>query len=287
MRRRAFHNSLFPGPHALTGPRPPPCNPSHAPLLLFARCLLRPRMLLWAMYLALHLPPTKATVLPSQSRYRYLDLSLTLPTFAPCCCRQTLPFAAVPSVAGAGVLALPSSLPWAHSPLSMHTLMRCLPLSGVIPTPILAAAGWPPTPAAAPRLPQPTNLTLHLPTAPLPLPFSPLVLILLLFGPATVSIAPKLQDLTLNILSSRFWRHLPSSEYCNPSRIPWLLPSVISLSRVPCSGLRCPRLQGDPSLTVLGAPLRSRERPSTIKVLDPPLSCGPTHATMRPGRVHF
>lgn len=199
LRRRAFHNSLFPGPHALTGPRPPPCNPSHAPSLLFARCLLRPRMLLGGL---VPRPPSPSTSLPprppsfsSTRRYRYLDLPHPARFHLAAAARRYHSLRSHP-VAGAGVLALPCpALPASMSSLTPLDAYSCgaFPLSGVIPTPILAADGWPPTPPAAPRLPQPTNLTLHLPTAPLPLPSGPLVLILFLFGPATVLIAPKFQ----------------------------------------------------------------------------------------------
>lgn len=147
LRRRAFHNSLFPDPHALTGPRPPPCNPSHAPFLLFARCLLRPRMLLWAMYLALHLASHRGAALPGTHRYRYLDLPhhpvhLLLAVAA----RRYLFLRPQPVAGAAGVLALPCpalscpalpALPASMGSLTPLDAYTCgaFPLSGVIPTP--------------------------------------------------------------------------------------------------------------------------------------------------------
>lgn len=69
------------------------------------------------------------------------------------------------------------------------------------------------------------------------------------FGPATVLITPKLQDLILNILSSRFWRHLPSREYCVPLPHSFAVALLFLLSSM--SYLALPRLQGDAFLTVL------------------------------------
>jgi hypothetical protein len=151
LRRRAFHNSLFPGPHALSGPRSPPCNPSHAPSLLFARCLLRPRMLLWAGHVPrppspyLSLPPrlpafpvrTGTATLTSRpslfhlaSAARRYHLLRSHPWWAQVC----LPCPALPY--------LPASMS-SLTPLDAYSC-GVFPLSGVIPTPILAAAGLAP-----------------------------------------------------------------------------------------------------------------------------------------------
>ena len=144
LRRRAFHNSLFPDPHALTGPRTPPCTPSHAPSLLF--CTLPAS----ASHAALgHVPrpaahqgrcPSKSAqgtaTLTSHPHPAHLHLAAAARRY------HLLPS---PSVAGAGVLALPCLvLPCptccnelTHTPLDAYSC-GAFPLSGVIPTPILA-----------------------------------------------------------------------------------------------------------------------------------------------------
>lgn len=167
LRRWAFHNSLFPDPHTLlTGPRASPCNPSHAPFLLFARCLLRPRMR-WAMYLG---PSPLRPTLPSHQGPRALPARTGTATLTSHPTHSHLATAArrchllrshlVDGRAGVGVLYLPTlptlpclALPCLpacppallasmSSPLLMHTYScGAFPLSGVSPrssSPLLA-----------------------------------------------------------------------------------------------------------------------------------------------------
>lgn len=136
LRRRAFHNSLFPDPHALTGPRPPPCNPSHMhPLCsLHVACFGLACCSGPCTSPCPALPSTSLAPAPLLLPVRIGTATSTSLTTLPTTCTSLLP----PDVTG--------PIPWR----ALQVCLPCLALPGpALPCPALPAAMGSPTPLDA------------------------------------------------------------------------------------------------------------------------------------------